>query len=60
MNGPALSMEMLRQKSQKDITKPLGKRAITTTFLDANLLHDIVTEKSVTAILHFVNTTPTD
>ena len=28
--------------------------------LDANLLHDIVTEKSVTAVLHFVNTTPTD
>ena len=31
-----------------------------TTFLDANLLHDIVTRKSVTAVLNFVNTTPTD
>ena len=39
---------------------PLGKRVITTTFLDANLLHDIVTGKLVTAVLHFVNTTPTD
>ena len=33
---------------------------MTTAFLDANLLHDIVTGKSVTAVLHFVNTTPTD
>ena len=32
----------------------------TTTFLDANLHHDIVTGKSVAAVLHFVNTTPTD
>ena len=40
--------------------KPLGKRVITTTYLDANLLHDIVTGKPVTAILHFVNITPTD
>ena len=35
----------------KDIPKLLGIRAITTTFLDANLLHDIVTGKSVTAVL---------
>ena len=28
--------------------------------MDANLLHDIVAGKSVTAVLHFVNTTPTD
>ena len=32
----------------------------TTTFLDANLLHDVVTAKSVTAVLHFINTTPID
>ena len=44
----------------KDIPKPLGKRIITTTFLDVNLLHDIITGKSITAVLHFVNTTPTD
>ena len=40
--------------------KPLGKRVITTSYLDANLLHDIVAGKSVTAIFHFVNTTPID
>ena len=50
----------VKEEIPKDIPKPLGKRGITTTFLDANLLHDIVTGKSVTAILHFVNTTPTD
>ena len=40
----------------KDIPKPLEKRVITTIFLDADLLHDIVT----TPVLHFVYTTPTD
>ena len=44
----------------KAIPKPLGKRVITSTFLDANLLHDIIMGKSFTAVLHFVNTTPTD
>ena len=33
---------------------------IKTTFLDTKLLHDIVTGKSVTAALHFINTTPMD
>ena len=50
----------IREEIPKDMPKPLGKRVITTTFLDANLLHDIVTGKLVTAVLHFVNTTPTD
>ena len=35
-------------------------RVITTTILDANLLHDTVPRKSVTAVLHFINTTPID
>ena len=50
----------VREKIPKDMPKPLGKRVITTTYLDAILLHDIVTGKPVTAILHFVNITPTD
>ena len=50
----------VKEEVPKDVPKPLGKRVITTTFLHANLLHDIVTGKSVTALLHFVNTTPTD
>ena len=48
--------ENVKEEIPKDIPKPLGKRATTTTFLDANLLHDIVTGTSVTAVLHFVNT----
>ena len=63
MNGQGLFMEMSKKKSQyRYIPKPLlGKWVIiTTTFLDSNLLHNIVTIKSVTAVLHFVNTTPTD
>ena len=50
----------VKEEIPKDIPKPLGKRVTTTTFLDAKLLHDIVTGKSVTAVLYFVNTTPTD
>ena len=43
----------VKEEIQKDKPKPLGLRGITTTFLDANLLHDLVTRKSVTAVLHF-------
>ena len=50
----------VKEEIPKDIPKPLGKRVMTTTFLDANLLHDIVTGNLVTAVLHFVNTTPSD
>ena len=50
----------VKEEIPKDIPKPLGKMIMTTTFLDTNLLHIIVTGKSVTAVLHFVKTTPTD
>ena len=50
----------IKDINEEDVPKPLGKRLITTTFLDANQLHDIVIAKSVVAVLHFVNTTPTD
>ena len=50
----------VKEEIPNDIPEPLGKGVIATTFSDANLFHDIVTGKSVTAILHFVNTTPTD
>ena len=60
MNGLELFMVMSRRKSQKIYLNHWEKRVITTTYLDANLLHDIVTGKSVTGILHFLNSTPTD
>jgi hypothetical protein len=40
--------------------KPLGKPIIHTTYVDANLMHDAVTGRSVTAVLHFLNQTPID
>ena len=44
----------------KDAVEPLGKSVTTSTFLDANLLHDLITGRSVTAVLHFFNLTPGD
>ena len=40
--------------------KPLGKPVRTTSFVDANLYHDLVNGRSVTGILHMVNQTPID
>ena len=42
----------------KDAPEPLGKSVTTTTFLDASLLHDLITGRSVTTVLHFFNLTP--
>ena len=43
-----------------DIPEPLGKSVVLTAFLDANLLHDLVTGRALTAVLHFINSTPFD
>ena len=40
------------------VPEPIGKEVTTTTFLDANLLHDLITGMFVTAVLHFFNLTP--
>ena len=42
----------------KDAPDPLGNEVVTTTFLDANLMHDVLTGRSVAPTLHFFNTTP--
>ena len=39
-------------------TPPKGNKVHTTTYADANLLHDLVTGRSVMGILHFLNQTP--
>ena len=39
---------------------PLGKGVVLTTYVDANLYHDVVTGRAVTALLHFINQTPFD
>ena len=43
-----------------DIPEPRGKHITMMTFVDANLMHDVVTGKAVTGILHFLNMTPID
>jgi hypothetical protein len=42
------------------IPEPLGKWVTVTTYVDANLLHDMITGRSVTGILQFLNKTPVD
>ena len=37
---------------------PLGKAVRTTTFKDANLMHDLITGRSASGIFHMVNQTP--
>jgi len=43
-----------------DILPPLGKEVVTTTYVDANLYHDLITGCTATGILHLVNGTPID
>jgi len=43
-----------------DIPPPLGKEVVTTTYVDANLYHDLITGRAATGILHLVNGTPID
>lgn len=43
-----------------DAPEPLGKFVTLTHFVDANLMHDMVTGRSVTGILHYVNKFPFD
>ena len=44
----------------EDAPEPLGKPVVTTTYVDANLYHCMLTGKSVSGVLHLFNKTPTD
>ena len=48
----------LKEEFPKDAPKPLGNPVITTTYHDANLMHDLLTGRSMMGILHFINKTP--
>ena len=48
----------VREELPKDSPEPLGKPVVLTSYVDANLHHDMVTGRSVTAVMHFVNQTP--
>ena len=50
----------LKEILPTDAPTPLGNKVVTTHNTDASLMHDMLTGKSVTAILHFVNKTPVD
>jgi hypothetical protein len=43
-----------------DIPEPKGKYVTLSHYFNANLYHDMVTGRSITAILHFLNQTPMD
>ena len=43
-----------------DAPPPLGKRVLLTHYFDANLMHDVLSGKAVTGVLHFYNKTPID
>ena len=50
----------VHEELPKNAPPPLGKPVTLTHYVDANLLHDILTGRSVTACLHFMNGTPID
>ena len=47
-----------KEEVPHDAPQPKGKCVRTTSFVDANLMHDMVTGRSVTGILHLLNKTP--
>ena len=49
-----------KEEIPSDAPRPLGKRVVTSSYVDANLYHDLVSGKAVTGILHFFNKTPID
>ena len=48
----------VKELKPEDAPDPLGKRVTVTTYVDANLYHDLLTGRSVTGILHLVNKMP--
>ena len=43
-----------------DAPEPLGKEVVLTSYVDANLYHDLVTGRALTTVLHLINQTPFD
>jgi hypothetical protein len=50
----------VKEELPTNAPEPLGKRVVHTTYVDANLLHDLTTGKAVTAVLHVINQTIVD
>jgi hypothetical protein len=50
----------VKEAIPQDVPKSLGQHVVLTTYVDANLHHDMVSGRSVTAVLHLINQTPFD
>eukprot|EP00957_Ditylum_brightwellii_P063821 4843222-Ditylum_brightwellii.AAC.1 len=49
-----------QEEIPEDMSEPRGKPAMTTAFVDANLLYDVINQRSCTGIIHLLNETPID
>ena len=50
----------IKEEIPSDVPKPLGKTVDTISYVDANLLHDLISGKAVSGTMHFLNQTPID
>ena len=48
----------LTEELPQNMPTPKGKLVCTTTYFDANLMHDVITGRSASGVLHFLNQTP--
>ena len=48
------------EETPHDAPRPLGPVVVMTTYVDANLCHDMTTGRAVTGIIHLLNHTPND
>ena len=60
MTGERTVYGKIKEEFPTDAPAPLGKPIVLTSQVDANLHHDMITRRSVTAMLHFANQTPID
>jgi hypothetical protein len=50
----------IMEEAPPDAPKSLRKPVILTSYVDANLYHDMITGRSFSAVLHFINQTPVE
>ena len=50
----------VKEVTPRDAPKPLGNPVVTSSWVDANLMHCHATGRSMNGVLHFVNATPID
>jgi hypothetical protein len=49
-----------QEQIPKDVPLPRGRYVVTSTYKDANLFHDHINGRALTALLHLINGTPID